>query len=1460
MRISDFKKQYGNNIQNITESLPDNIDLFKIPDKFITNNGDGTATINIPDPNIINIKDVANTVHGELKELVVPTNSLTNNGNGTFTLNVSTSAGSGDIYYLNSDIIQKTFLNTKRYDVFNIDHKEDVDNKRIVNVSKKVDGISLIDSSIDFDLEDESAFIQEDATNGTDFSYGNVKLQNCAGVVLKTELTQGDNSFSNYSQHYGDYNLLFDNNKTTRWDVGSVPLTFPLWFEYDLKGKFGKAIKITDIGIEPTVASSGYYPTWFEIHVSYDDRNTWETIKTVSNITWDDDLGEIIFSLDGEYIVDAIRVVFPDKTCSNIVNDGRLIIYEATIYGYNGVVSYPTDKGYYVTTSDTNHLNLKYTESIQGLIIDRTVPTGTDIKMFISTDGRNTWKTWNGTNWTPSATTLDNIATIGNSVAEVCNNITSLDITNVDYLDFAFYLVSTVETETPSINQITLNYTEKASYVNLNTSDYEVKYLSPTRTVIKQLIDQPYESLKVNVMLPSIIESVPSTGESTGTIFNKSIIVPNFLPDTTRSIIHDPDTNGNRLIQILKKQAGPTLTNNTLAFESNNKANYNYDDTVLEFINGSVQLIDDGTLSGEINLRSLPFTQISYGQHDIATGIFDGISDTSSSNFYNEPSMWTQTQGVVEPWVGMELTEKISLTKYIIYYPWNLGSTYGPKAWKIQGRNDNNVWEDIDIQENIVPANGKVVEITLITPSDPYNAFRIYFTAVVANGNWQNSLNEVEFFGTNSSYITNTIGNIKTDINTSIDISSWEAILSCNIIYNQPTGTTIEGLISFDGRQSWKYWNGTSWEDFTGTKNTIEEIITGFNNLTINKSTMSNIDFDFDLLTTDELFTPRIDDVVFNYTEYSTYSSTTDYAYEVHPTDNKITKIHRLTTSGDPENIKVNVLLGSSSTSSGNIVNTSVKNKIIYTNGNETISLPGINSIVEIMKQTEGITNGLNLNTQADYIVESGNALFTDGKLSIQPLNSNNIKNKGIIPSKDSKVDNQITSGALHQWDGVIKAGKYDIISSTISNTFISGSSTELNIVFDMGPDLATISGFYIKVKTYQFDKRPKTFNIYTVDDYDFSTNKIFKETITVVDDYVVNEFKYIPLSQEIETRYLLVNINEKFTEYTVDYQYAFCSFLLEGILPNNVNYVPKDKVTNTTNGYVTSTTTVGTGNMAFDGIFKLNDELVLDSTTTTNEIFLYFPIDTYINEIRMYFANATSFNSSFNIYGKASDGIEELLYSTTGNTPNEPFDPYSAIVINIEGNKKFNYIKYENNTSGSVSLAQIEMFYNNYNEYEIGSSVVVSTTDNTALKPTELNFSGINKINVGAVRYPDTNIRFLLSFDNKASWKTWDSNTNEFVTETLDNILTNGIDFTTINNLTGINVNPTDIVHIAIGLETNTTSNAPIISSIAFDLASAFFKKIIDTDITINYDYVNKSIELTNNTGNKTTYLLSYV
>lgn len=102
-----------------------------------------------------------------------------------------------------------------------------------------------------------------------------------------------------------------------------------------------------------------------------------------------------------------------------------------------------------------------------------------------------------------------------------------------------------------------------------------------------------------------------------------------------------------------------------------------------------------------------------------------------------------------------------------------------------------------------------------------------------------------------------------------INISSKLKIKSTNIIETLPTSTMIKGLISFDGRVTWLRWNGSVWEEHIGgldnlqTGNTVAQIETGLTNRSV--SSYNTLDFAFDLSTTDENFTPVIDDIVITY-------------------------------------------------------------------------------------------------------------------------------------------------------------------------------------------------------------------------------------------------------------------------------------------------------------------------------------------------------------------------------------------------------------------------------------------------------------------------------------------------------------------------------------------------------------------------------------------------------------------
>jgi len=162
---------------------------------------------------------------------------------------------------------------------------------------------------------------------------------------------------------------------------------------------------------------------------------------------------------------------------------------------------------------------------------------------------------------------------------------------------------------------------------------------------------------------------------------------------------------------------------------------------------------------------------------------------------------------------------------------------------------------------------------------------------------------EVSYPTSQPYYITTSSGN-------NINLVNITEVNSCSITVTIPSNTTISGLVSFDARATWSKWGGSSWATHTDgldnlqTGNTIAEIQTGLNNLTITDETY--LDFAFDFASTNSSASPSIDQITLNYDEDGLYQlSTLDYtiAY-TSATQTSITK-----NSSGTENIKVNIIL-----------------------------------------------------------------------------------------------------------------------------------------------------------------------------------------------------------------------------------------------------------------------------------------------------------------------------------------------------------------------------------------------------------------------------------------------------------------------------------------------------------------------------------------------------------------------
>ena len=140
-----------------------------------------------------------------------------------------------------------------------------------------------------------------------------------------------------------------------------------------------------------------------------------------------------------------------------------------------------------------------------------------------------------------------------------------------------------------------------------------------------------------------------------------------------------------------------------------------------------------------------------------------------------------------------------------------------------------------------------------------------------------------------------------------IPAATISSINSCSITSSTPTNTNIKALVSFDGRSTWKKYDG-SWStvsgmDFTGA--TVSGVETGLTALTV--SGVNYLDFAFQLETTNNSFSPSLDLISLNYDEHGFYRVVNPDDYIVQFTNSTTTKVIKNTAG--TSNIKVNIIL-----------------------------------------------------------------------------------------------------------------------------------------------------------------------------------------------------------------------------------------------------------------------------------------------------------------------------------------------------------------------------------------------------------------------------------------------------------------------------------------------------------------------------------------------------------------------
>lgn len=175
---------------------------------------------------------------------------------------------------------------------------------------------------------------------------------------------------------------------------------------------------------------------------------------------------------------------------------------------------YPTDDNLYLQTTDAGQICPSNFLSWASIVLSTTLPTGTDIKVMFSVDGRDNWLTWDGTNWTPPADASLRANAV--SLADAVANFAQLDA--IGCLDLRIFLYSSDLNVTPVISQyviesLTLSANAIVSSVNIDQIFNKNWYLmADTEPVRARSRIGKQERLEDALIFPLGFENIELTG------------------------------------------------------------------------------------------------------------------------------------------------------------------------------------------------------------------------------------------------------------------------------------------------------------------------------------------------------------------------------------------------------------------------------------------------------------------------------------------------------------------------------------------------------------------------------------------------------------------------------------------------------------------------------------------------------------------------------------------------------------------------------------------------------------------------------------------------------------------------------------------------------------------------------------------------------------------------------------
>lgn len=167
-----------------------------------------------------------------------------------------------------------------------------------------------------------------------------------------------------------------------------------------------------------------------------------------------------------------------------------------------------------------------------------------------------------------------------------------------------------------------------------------------------------------------------------------------------------------------------------------------------------------------------------------------------------------------------------------------------------------------------------------------------------------------------------------TTSNTShFNTSTWKEIASTATIQTTPTNTDIKYLVSFDSRATWKYWNGSTWLtsslDNLQTNGMTKTVLEGLSSVNWSASggfvagSTATLDFAMDLATADETVTPSLDQIQVNYTAFAGADSLISSKFDSGSVKNSMGGISWIEDETLPVNSEVSLALRTAASEGG---------------------------------------------------------------------------------------------------------------------------------------------------------------------------------------------------------------------------------------------------------------------------------------------------------------------------------------------------------------------------------------------------------------------------------------------------------------------------------------------------------------------------------------------------------------